>query len=88
MDSMIDHQRQVQWRANTRLTFLALALVGVFFVVLPLLAPLLADSYVLRFPLGYLLASVGSVVGLAALIFWVAGRQDRLDARYNISGDY
>ena len=38
MDSMIDHQRQVQWRA-THVSLLALALVGVFFVVLPALAP-------------------------------------------------
>jgi len=49
---------------------------------------LLYDTYVLRFPLGYFLASVGSVVGLVGLVYWVASRQDRLDARYNISGDY
>lgn len=85
---MIDHQREVQWRANSRLAVVALALLGVFFIVLPVVGPLLYDSYVLRFPLGYLLASVGSVVGLVALIYWVAARQDRLDARYNISGDY
>lgn len=85
---MIDHQRQVQWRANSRLALVALAFAGVFLVVLPLVGPMLYESYVLRFPLGYLLASVGSVVGLVALIYWVAARQDRLDARYNITGDY
>jgi putative solute:sodium symporter small subunit len=85
---MIDHQRQIQWRANSRLTILALVLLGVFFIVLPVIGPLLYDSYVLRFPLGYLLASIGSVVGLVALIYWVAGRQDRLDARYNVTGEY
>jgi len=85
---MIDHQRQIQWRANSRLTILALVLLGVFFIVLPVVGPLLYDSYVLRFPLGYLLASIGSVVGLVALIYWVAGRQDRLDARYNVTGEY
>lgn len=85
---MIDHQRQVQWRANSRLALVALTFAGVFLVVLPLVGPMLYESYVLRFPLGYLLASVGSVVGLVALIYWVAARQDRLDARYNITGDY
>ncbi|RIA55214.1 DUF4212 domain-containing protein [Dichotomicrobium thermohalophilum] len=85
---MIDHQRQIQWRANSRLAILALVLLGVFFIVLPVVGPLLYDSYVLRFPLGYLLASIGSVVGLVALIYWVAGRQDRLDARYNVTGEY
>lgn len=85
---MIDHQRQIQWRANSRLTILALVLLGVFFLVLPVTGPLLYDSYVLRFPLGYLLASIGSVVGLVALIYWIAGRQDRLDARYNVTGEY
>lgn len=85
---MIDHQRQIQWRANSRLTIVALVLLGVFFIVLPVIGPLLYDSYVLRFPLGYLLASIGSVVGLVALIYWIAGRQDRLDARYNVTGEY
>ncbi len=85
---MIDHQRQIQWRANSRLTLVALVLLGVFFIVLPVIGPLLYDSYVLRFPLGYLLASIGSVVGLVALIYWIAGRQDRLDARYNVTGEY
>ncbi len=85
---MIDHQRQIQWRANSRLTLVALALLGVFFIALPVIGPLLYDSYVLRFPLGYLLASIGSVVGLVGLIYWIAGRQDRLDARYNVTGEY
>ncbi len=85
---MIDHQRQIQWRANSRLTAVALVLLGLLFIVLPVLGPLLYDSYVLRFPLGYLLASIGSVAGLVALIYWIAGRQDRLDARYNVTGEY
>jgi putative solute:sodium symporter small subunit len=85
---MIDHQRQIQWRANSRLTLVALVLLGAFFIVLPVIGPLLYDSYVLRFPLGYLLASIGSVVGLVGLIYWIAGRQDRLDARYNVTGEY
>jgi len=85
---MIDHQRQIQWRANSRLTLVALVLLGVFVIVLPVVGPLLYDSYVMRFPLGYLLASIGSVVGLVALIYWIAGRQDRLDARYNVTGEY
>lgn len=85
---MIDHQKHVQWRANSRLAVLALFLIAVFTIALPIAGPLLYDTYVLRFPLGYLLASVGSVVGLVGLIYWVASRQDRLDARYNITGDY
>ncbi len=85
---MIDHQRQIQWRANSRLTIIALVLLGLFFIVLPVVGPLLYDSYVMRFPLGYLLASIGSVIGLVALIYWIAGRQDRLDARYNVTGEY
>ncbi len=85
---MIDHQRQVQWRSNSRLAIFALVLLAVFFIVLPVIGPLLNDSHVLRFPLGFLLASIVSVVGLVALIYWVIARQDRLDARYNISGDY
>jgi len=85
---MIDHQRQVQWRANSRLALVGLVLLVAFFIVLPVVGPLLYDSYVLRFPLGYLLASIGSVAGLITLIYWIAARQDRLDARYNISGDY
>jgi len=85
---MIDHQRQIQWRANSRLTLIALVLLAVFFIVLPLVGPLFYDSYVLRFPLGYLLAAIGSVAGMLALIYWIIGRQDRLDARYNVSGEY
>lgn len=85
---MIDHQRQVQWRANSRIVLVALALVCVFLVGLPAVGPMLYESHVLRFPLGYLLASIGAIVGLVALIYWVAARQDRLDSRYNITGEY
>lgn len=85
---MIDHQRRIQWRANSQVALIALVMVGVFLVVLPIVGPMLYESYVLRFPLGYLLASVGAVIGLVALIYWVAARQDRLDARFNITGDY
>jgi putative solute:sodium symporter small subunit len=85
---MIDHQRQVQWRANSRIALVALGMVCVFLVILPAVGPMFYESYVLRFPLGYLLASVGAVAGLVALIYWVAARQDRLDARYNITGEY
>ncbi|MFP3920606.1 MAG: DUF4212 domain-containing protein [Dichotomicrobium sp.] len=85
---MIDHQRHAQWQANSRLAVFALVLVALFFIVLPVIGPQFNDSYVLRFPLGYLLATLGSVVGLVGLIYWIAARQDRLDARYNLSGDY
>jgi len=85
---MIDHQRRIQWRANSQVALIALIMVGVFLVVLPVVGPMLYESYVLRLPLGYLLASVGGVVGLVGLIYWVAARQDRLDARFNITGEY
>ncbi len=85
---MIDEQRNAQWRANSRLTMAGLIMLAVFVVVPALSAPLLNEIYVLRFPLGYFLLTVGSVAGMVALVFWFSARQSRIDQSYNISGDY
>lgn len=85
---MIDEHRNAQWRANTRLTLIGLAMLGVLVMVVPLAAAWLGDISVLRFQLGFLIATLGVVAGMVALVYWFSARQSRIDQRFNISGDY
>lgn len=85
---MVDEHRRAQWCANIRLTVVALIVFSMIFIGLPLLAPSLNAYYFLRFPLGFMLVTHGIVVAIIALIYWFSRRQEQLDQRFNITGDY
>jgi putative solute:sodium symporter small subunit len=80
-------------RTQHRLWTLALtaAVVGVVLImalIVPLFTPALNAYPLLEFPAGYYLAAQGAIVIFVVLIFWAAGRQERLDRKLGAAGDH
>jgi putative solute:sodium symporter small subunit len=85
---MIDEeQRKRHARQSFRLLVVSLALLGFLVLIVPLAAPLLNGYSFLRLPLGLFLVAQGTVVGIIAVIYWAASRQDRLDRRYGLTNE-
>ncbi len=85
---MIDEeQRRRHAKRSLKLLAVTLALFGTLALIVPLAAPLLNGYSFLRFPLGLFLATQGAVVGIVALIYWAAARQDRLDRRHGLTSE-
>ena len=85
---MIDEEQRKQHATRSlRLVAMTLGLFGFLALVVPLLAPLLNGYSFLRFPLGLFLSAQGSVLGIIAVIYWAAGRQDRLDRRHGLTSE-
>jgi putative solute:sodium symporter small subunit len=83
-----DEQRKLHAKRSLRLVTAALiAFVGLV-LILPLLAPGLNTYTFLRFPLGLLLLSHGTVIGIIALIYWTSARQDGLDRRHGMTSEF
>jgi putative solute:sodium symporter small subunit len=83
-----DEQRKLHGRRSLRLVAVTLGVFVVLVLVLPLLAPALNASSFLRFPLGLLLLSHGTVIGIIVLIYWAAARQDTLDRRHGMTSEF
>jgi putative solute:sodium symporter small subunit len=82
---MIDEvQRRRHARRSLKLVGMTLALFSLLVLALPLAAPLLNGYSFLRFPLGLFLATQGAVVGIIAVNYWAAARQDLLDRRHGL----
>jgi putative solute:sodium symporter small subunit len=85
---MIDEeQRKLHATRSLRLAAVTLALFGFLTLIVPFFAPLLNGYSFLRFPLGLFLATQGTVVGIIAVIYWAANRQDRLDRRHGLTSE-
>lgn len=75
------------WGKTSRLMRLVLLLWACLGFGIPLLAPLLNDLTLFGFPLGYLLTAQGILIGFVVLIFWYAGRQNRIDEDFHLAED-
>ncbi len=85
---MIDEvQRKRHAARSLRLAAGAAGLIAVFALIAPLLAPLVNDYALLRFPLGLFIAAHGAVIGIITVIYWAAARQDSLDRRHGLSNE-
>jgi putative solute:sodium symporter small subunit len=85
---MIDEEQRRRHAASTfRLTAFTLGLFACLAVIVPLAAPLLNGYSFLRFPLGLFLIAHGAVVGIIAVMYWAAARQDDLDRRHGLTNE-
>jgi putative solute:sodium symporter small subunit len=83
-----DEQRRLHGKRSLRLAIGAAAAVFLIALILPLFAPSLNGLSLLRFPLGLLLLSHGTVIAIVALIYWAAARQDLLDRRHGLTSEF
>jgi putative solute:sodium symporter small subunit len=82
-----EEQRRRHATRSLKLLWIALALFAFLALLVPLAAPLLNGYTFLRFPLGLFIATQGAVIGIIAVIYWAASRQDRLDRQHGLTSD-
>jgi putative solute:sodium symporter small subunit len=86
---MPDPNAETYWHRTRRLMLVVLGLWFVFAVVVPaFVAPL--NRVIIPFldlPLGFFLASQGTLIVFVVILFWFARRQDRIDRDHFIIGD-
>jgi putative solute:sodium symporter small subunit len=80
----MDEQEQTVWWQKTQ-ALTGVSLLGLLFVIV---SPLMVSANTTFFgmPLSYFLAAIVVPVVLVVGIFWVSGRQERLDRRHRASG--
>ncbi len=83
-----DEQRRLHGSRSLKLVMMALAAFVFLVLILPLLVLGLNQYTFLRFPLGLLILSHGTVVGIIALIYWAGARQDTLDRRHGMTSEF
>ena len=85
---MIDEeQRKRHAKHSLKLVAITLLLFAFLVLFVPLAAPFLNGYSFLRLPLGLFLTAQGTVIGIIAVIYWAAARQDRLDRRYGLTNE-
>jgi putative solute:sodium symporter small subunit len=80
-----DEMKRAYWLRTRRLAFLAVVLIVGLLALLPLLAPALNSYHVLRFPLGFFLATHIGVVVSVIVVYWFLGEQEKTDRRHNMT---
>jgi putative solute:sodium symporter small subunit len=83
-----DEQRRLHGKRSLRLVITTLIAFCTLVLIMPLIVPGLNGTTFLRFPLGLLLLSHGTVIGIIALIYWAAARQDVLDRRHGMTSEF
>ena len=83
-----DEQRRLHGSRSLKLVITALIAYVCLVLIVPLIVPGLNHHTFLRFPLGLLILSHGTVVGIIALIYWAAARQDALDRRHGMTSEF
>ncbi|MBF0309155.1 MAG: DUF4212 domain-containing protein [Magnetococcales bacterium] len=84
---VISERHIVYWRHNNYISILITGIWFVFSFIFPALAPELNHYYFLDFPLGFFLASFGSLVVYVLLVGFYAWYMNRMDHRYDVAED-
>jgi putative solute:sodium symporter small subunit len=83
-----DEQRKRHAKHSLRLVLITAGIFCFLALLVPLLAPLFGGYSFLRFPLGLFLTAQGIIFCIVVVIFWAAGRQDKLDRRYGLTSEF
>ena len=83
-----DEQRRLHGKRSLKLVMGAVVAFFCIAIIVPLIAASLNNATFLRFPLGLLILSHGSVIGVIALIYWASARQDQLDRRHGLTSEF
>jgi putative solute:sodium symporter small subunit len=84
--TMVDASEKSRWEATVELAIGVIAVAVLVGLVL-VLAPLFGEDEVLGLPFRYFLAGLIVPVFLVFCVFWLAGRQNRLDRRFDAAED-
>lgn len=67
--------------------FVVLALWFVFSFVVHMFVVQLNSIVILGFPLGFYMAAQGSLIAFVVMLFWFAGRQNKIDEEHGVAED-
>lgn len=81
----ITARHRLYWRKNMALTITLTVIWAVISFVVPFFATELNAYTLLDFPLGFFMASLGSLIGYVALTGFYAWRMNRLDRQFGVS---
>jgi putative solute:sodium symporter small subunit len=81
---MSDIEQTGRWRATARL---ALAMVVTLVILVMFFVSLVEAPDQPGYPLGLVVAATGLPLAITLLVFWFAGRQERIDQRHGLYED-
>jgi putative solute:sodium symporter small subunit len=81
---MSDIEQTGRWRATARL---ALAVAVTLVIIVLFFVSLVEAPDQAGYPLGLVIATTGLPVAITLLVFWFAGRQERIDQRHGLYED-
>ena len=87
MAELTPEVREAHWAKTKSLTFTVLVIWFIFAFVVHWFADSLNAFSFLGFPLGFYMASQGSLAIFVILIFWLVRRQGAIDDEFGVSED-
>jgi putative solute:sodium symporter small subunit len=82
---MAVHDRERHWEQTRNLMFVALGVWFFFAFVIHFFVVQLNSIVILGFPLGFYMASQGSLIVFVILLFWFARAQNRIDRDHGMA---
>ena len=81
---MTVQNRERHWDRTRRLMFIALGVWFFFAFVIHFFVTQLNAVVIFGFPLGFYMASQGSLIAFVVLLFWFARTQNKIDGDHNV----
>ena len=81
----MDHLTDAYWDRTKRLMWIMMALWVLFGYVIHIFVTPLNSIKIAGFPLGFYMASQGSLIVFVVMLFWFAGRQDQIDRESGVA---
>jgi putative solute:sodium symporter small subunit len=79
--------RTAYWDNTRNLMLVVLGLWFLFSFVVHMFVVPLNSIVILGFPLGFYMAGQGSLIAFVIMLFWFAGRQNRIDEEHGVAED-
>ena len=79
--------RQKYWAKTSTLMWIVMALWVFFSFVIHIFVNPLNEIVIFGFPLGFYMASQGSLIAFVVIIFWYANRQNQIDEDFGEAED-
>lgn len=79
--------RERHWHQTRRLMFIALGMWFFFAFVIHFFVVQLNSIVIVGFPLGFYMASQGSLIAFVVMLFWFARTQNRIDEAHGVAED-
>jgi putative solute:sodium symporter small subunit len=84
---MAETTAEVHWRKTSKLMFLMIGLWLFFSFIVHMFVTPLNGIRILGFPLGFYMASQGSLIVFVGMLFWFARAQDKIDRESGFAED-